>query len=684
MAKPVFDPNKPSKPYTPGNAPKFDPDKPYKKVKPKISEKDIDKMITDVWEYMGGAGREFAGGMTANLSNFVESWVFDRDIEEIRQERAKFQEQYPASAFVLDVMGMVPTAAGTYAAISKAAMSKLARVAPELASSMMYFVTKEIGEKGAKTKYGKTLAESAAGAGIGYGLGSVMGVAGKALMKKAEKLAFKSLGPKAAEFKTLTPLEQRKMGRILLDEDVVKAFRSKDEMTKILSGVKPLLVKDPDLAKILDITDVAPRVSLIGKYSKEVDELLKKIDAAAKKEGIIVADMDNILDRARRGLADDVAVYAESKANQKPIEDAMAKWAEGYGDLGIYDMHKLKKLLGRELKEANWTGDLKMATAKKARVKLYLALKETIEELADDMSADLGEASVGKSIAATNEKLGALISANKIAESRAASEAAANQGLSKWLSVGFGSIAGGAAGTGAGGGPVGGTVGTLMGGYAGLKAQQFATKYGPQTAAGLIDAPAKAMTAESLPLVGAMIGASPMEEAEASLPIPRSADAVIENQEKVMAYLAPSQPEFAIDVMRAVRAKDRAKLEIMMPELIKAMPEQFAESELQTSAGQALSAVRKDQKVRIVDPVEQMMVIGDILNDDFLSEAEKTKKIDELNKFGTVDAPTPMPEPVIPIAPEYMKLYQQPDVDASAMFGPTEVLPPEQLETSRE
>lgn len=627
-----------------------------------INAQDVNEMLDQADDYL----REFLGGATANLSNYIEAWIFDKDIEEIRENREAFKEENPGAAVTLDILGMAATGFGAAGLIGRGALTFLSRFFPTVAAAVANNLVRELGEKGAKAKYGEALIVALIEAATGFGAGRVVQKLGKQFTKAAEKFAYRSLSPTKATYQMTEELGRRKVGRILLDEEVVKALGSRERMKGILEGTKRVYIKDPELIRVLDVSDIAPKDGLIAKYAKDIEKNLKLLDEAAEKEGVQVANMEEIAAKLKADIEKEVG----QRLVRKPKADAMMKAIddelEEIGVVGLTDINNLKKGVGRDLGVKDWTGVANAPAKKEALKRVYRELKGTIEEIADDLSADLGEAKLGQSIARTNEKLGGLIDARNILDNAVAAEQAKKMMPSDFFQYSTGAAA-------ASGLPPQ----AFLGGAGVMGVGRAVKSKGYQTAARVAETTGQAMRAQALPQVGAVTATTQdmLGEAQAAppQPIPRTAQGLIDNQEAVAAHIAERSPQMAQEFLRLVRSNDRAKLERLIPEIVKIMPDRMEDSPMQISEGKLQTAVQKEQKIKIMDPMEKQMVIGDILKDDTLSQSEKTQKIDELNKFSTVDVPPSIQQETE--VDQYLRMREEepillPPIEITAPFRP--------------
>lgn len=453
-----------------------------------------------------GALREFLGGTTLNLSNYLEAWLtaehnldpkliasqtdqevfnpysevgsgegFRKKIEEIRQIREAFAKENPKAAFALDMSGTVLGGILTgslVGSVTKGAAKKILGSAAKDATKKAVLnpsimkgaakLAKLVGLGSASeaireySRTGKTehLDRAALLGGVGAGLGLGVGkVAEKAFGTPLEK-AFRSLGGgKVALKKAEGKIDE--IGNDLLEQGIVHPAATKKSM----------------------LSKVNERIST---YSKRINDMLERIDKKVADNPsdyftkMFRASDDDLMDEFVDEFDDLVISRGMPKDDAKSALRAIKKYLSGGREHTLEQLHTLKKKVGKDLADRTWETP-ELGPAEEGLKKLYLKLKNKIEESVEYFGEVNGQPGIGHGVRETNRKMGSMLEAKNIL-TKSIPEETEKAFLSggDLFATSVGATAGGAVG-----GPAG--VGTGIVGTLGVK--KFIEKKGLQTGA---------------------------------------------------------------------------------------------------------------------------------------------------------------------------------------------------------
>ncbi len=251
MGKPAFDPNKPFE--AAGEAkPAFDPGKPFEEVK-ETPARDTMNKPTAVESALSGAvqgatlgfGDELYGGLMGGIKKLARKGDFSTNYEKYRDQNResnkKAAAENPGSYFGGNLAGgLVSTAFVPGAgALKGAGILKTAAQGAALGGITGAGASEanplkspdQLAEFGGDVLSGAAIGGALSGAGAAIGKG-IKALAPDSLREYANKRALSAAGFMSKDIKKLTPQQQQDIGRALLDEKVVTALSSLDDVAE--------------------------------------------------------------------------------------------------------------------------------------------------------------------------------------------------------------------------------------------------------------------------------------------------------------------------------------------------------------------------------------------------------------------------------------------------------------------
>lgn len=376
---------------------------------------DPDKYLSDTRDVSGwesaarGVAQGASLGFADEIAGAAESLFTDKTYEQARDEsRANFKRakevnpnaylagEFGGGAATMLVPGMAAAKSLRAAAATGAALGGTAGLGAsegetidELAKDTLMGVG--IGAGGGTVGYG-----------VAKGIEKAAPIVGDKLSKFAEKRAFKALGPtKAATEKAQARGIDSSIGRDLLDADVIKPFRSKENMLDRVSGLVD------DSANQLD--DTLGKVSQLQSGADDATWL--RLEESKFTPRKAAEQLKSQIRQDYSQLPDEVL---------QPRFDQVDQWLSKPGRMNAKDAQAFKTQMQKFIKDGSYYKD-NPGASQETLMGVRRAIKEGIENNADTAAEVLGEA--GGQVKNINRTLGNRLEAEDILSDRVARDA---------------------------------------------------------------------------------------------------------------------------------------------------------------------------------------------------------------------------------------------------------------------